>query len=231
MRQHRRPRATAKLLRVCFTDTRYCYFRCSGHASSPAARSAACRATRPYRYARKLEFSVYSLSLRRVQSYMIVYTRVPDPPRPRRPRARARGAAGRAPGVGPPTQTRSAPRPARDAPVPNSRVVRPARPRAACVRPTDAPGRAAAASDRVALNLLKRRQARHPRRGACAGCRLALGAPPVRRNAGRAVCPGGVCVRLRLQPSAISRAISHTRRQRTVTHAHDSRDTIAYSDT
>ena len=33
---------------------------------------------------------------------MIVYTRVPDPPRPRRPRARARGAAGRAPGVGPP---------------------------------------------------------------------------------------------------------------------------------
>ena len=41
---------------------------------------------------------------------MIVYTRVPDPPRPRRPRARARGAAGRAPGVGPPAQTRSTPR-------------------------------------------------------------------------------------------------------------------------
>lgn len=175
MRQHRRPRATAKLLRGCFTDTRYCYFRCSGPSSSPAARSGVARATRAY----PLSYAHRSRKAR-VQSYMIVYTRVPDPPRPRRPRARARGAAGRAPGVGPPTQTRrSAPRPARA--TRRSRVVRPARPRAACVRPTDAPGRAAAASDRVALNLLKRRQARDPRRGACAGCRLALGAPPVRR--------------------------------------------------
>ena len=45
-----------------------------------------------------------------------------------------------------------------------SRVVRPARPRAACVRPTDAPGRAAAASDRVALNRLS--AGKHAIRGA-----------------------------------------------------------------
>ena len=220
MRQHRRPRATAKLLRGCFTDTRYCYFRCSGPSSSPAARSAVPRATRAYRTLSENSSTIV------VHDRVDVYTRVPDPPRPRRPRARARGAAGRAPGVGPHAQTRSTPRDAGPVTGPA------ARPRAACVRPTDAPGRAAAASDRVALNLLKRRQARHPRRGACAGCRLALGPPPPGPGyAGRAFGPGGVCVRLRLQPSAISRAISHTRRQRTVTHAHDSRDTIAYSDT
>jgi hypothetical protein len=107
-----------------------------------------------------------------------------------------------------------------------------ARPRAACVRPTDAPGRAAAASDRVALNRLTRRQVRairgaasaaalRPGRGSRPGRRAppAPPVPPVEFIPAPCVCD-----------SDCSQAPSHTLDgRRTITHAHDSRDTFAYS--
>ena len=152
----------------------------------------------------------------------------PGPAPPRRPRARARGAAGRAPGVGPPRSAlKPAPHP-HDRAVPRSpgvvRAPARARPRAACVRPTAAPGRAAAASDRVALNRLTRRQVRAIRGAASA-------ARPAPRGCGSARAPGPVPPAPPVPPvefipapcvcdSDCSQAPSHTLDGRGQSHTH-----------